>query len=62
MYERVAKEERCLFVGGVLRGILTDNSLKSDAVHPNGRGYAIMADRIATPINKLLKRANKARR
>jgi acyl-CoA thioesterase-1 len=59
MYERVAHDERCLLVSGVLRGIITDNSLKSDAIHPNGRGYAIMADRIATPVNRLLRKADR---
>jgi len=61
MYERVAKEERCLLVSRVLRGILTDSSLKSDAIHPNARGYALMADRLAGPLRGLIRRADKAR-
>ena len=61
MYARVASEERCLLVPGVLAGILTDNSLKSDAIHPNARGYDLMAQRLAGPCRKLIKRAQSAR-
>lgn len=61
MYERIAKEERCLLVPRLLRGILNDSSLKSDAIHPNARGYQLMAERLATPCKKLIARANRAR-
>ena len=61
MYERVAGEEHCLLVDGVLRGILTDPSLKSDEIHPNARGYQKMADRIASPVNRLIRKSNAAR-
>jgi len=62
MYKRVANDERCLFVSGVLAGILTDESLKSDAIHPNAKGYALMAKRIAGPVEKLIKASRKAAR
>ena len=61
MYKRVAKSERCALIEGVLSGILTDQSLKSDEIHPNARGYALMAERLAPPMRELLKRAEKAR-
>ncbi len=61
MYERVAKDERCLLVAGVLKGIWTDPSLKSDEIHPNGRGYQLMAERIAKPVKKLIGKADAAR-
>ncbi len=61
MYERVAKDEGCLLVGRVLRGILNDQSLKSDAIHPNAKGYALMAERVAGPCKKLIAKADKAR-
>lgn len=60
MYGRVGKDAGCLVIKGVLSGILTDASLKSDAIHPNARGYAKMADRIASPVNKLIRKANAA--
>ena len=61
MYERVAKDERCLLVPGVMKGILSDRSLKSDEIHPNARGYALMAERIAPPVAKLLEKADGTR-
>lgn len=55
MYERVAKEERCLLIPNILRGILRDPKLKSDEIHPNGPGYALMAERVAGPLKKLIR-------
>lgn len=59
MYERVAEEERCLLVAGVLAGILTDPALKSDAIHPNAKGYELMARRLSGPLKKLVKKAER---
>jgi len=61
MYERVAEEERCLLVAGTLSGILTNPALKSDAIHPNARGYDLMAERMAGPLTKLVERAEAER-
>lgn len=61
MYERVAEEEGCLLVPDVLDGILRDRTLMSDAIHPNGRGYRVMADRIAGPCRRLLQKADATR-
>ena len=58
MYERVAEEEGCLLVEGTLKGILTDPALRSDQIHPNARGYALMAERIAGPLRKLVAKAD----
>ncbi len=62
MYERVARDQGCLLVAGVLRGILTDPSLKSDEIHPNARGYQLMAERVAGPMRKLIAKAGRARK
>ena len=61
MYERVAEEEGCLLIEGTLKGILTDPKLRSDQIHPNAAGYALMAERIAGPLRKLVARANQER-
>jgi acyl-CoA thioesterase-1 len=61
MYQRVAKEEGCLLVNRTMKGILTDASLRSDQIHPNAKGYALMAERIAGPLQKLMKKAEGAR-
>jgi len=58
LYARVASDEGCLLVPDLVHGILNDPSLKSDEIHPNGRGYALMAERIAGPLTRLLKKAN----
>lgn len=55
MYKRVAKDERCFFVANVLSGILTHPELKSDEVHPNARGYQLMADRISGPLKRVMR-------
>lgn len=55
MYKRVAKDDRCLFVANVLSGILTNPELKSDEIHPNARGYQLMADRVAGPLQKVMR-------
>lgn len=61
MYERLADEERCLLVPRILSGILTDPSLKSDEIHPNARGYQLIAGRVAGPLQKLIRKAGGAR-
>ncbi len=61
MYERVARDERCLLVPDLLHGIISDPALKSDEIHPNARGYQLFAERIAGPCRKLLKRADASR-
>ena len=61
MYERVARDERCLLVPRITRNILNDQTLKSDAIHPNARGYQLMAERVAGPCKKLIAKADKAR-
>jgi acyl-CoA thioesterase-1 len=61
MYERVAEEERTLLVPGVLSGILTDSNLRSDAIHPNARGYELMAKRLSKPLRTLIAKADGAR-
>ena len=57
MYERVAEEEGCLLIPDLMDGILRDPALKSDAIHPNARGYRMMAERVADPLRKLIARA-----
>lgn len=58
MYENVAREEGCLLVPDVLDGILNNPKLKSDEIHPNAAGYALMAERIAGPLQKLKEKAD----
>ena len=61
MYSRVAAEEGCLLIPDLLHGILSDPSLKSDEIHPNARGYALIAERVAGPCKGLLRTADRLR-
>lgn len=44
VYEEVADETDVLFEDKILTHIERDNALKSDYVHPNAKGYEMMAD------------------
>lgn len=46
LYKEVAEEQNVPLVSGVLTEILADPSLKSDQIHPNGKGYKHMAELI----------------
>lgn len=46
LYEELAEELALPFEGEALAGILADNRLKSDAIHPNAAGYRQLAERI----------------
>lgn len=58
MYERVADETNALLIEDVLDGILSNPDLRSDAIHPNARGYALMAERIAPELEALIETAD----
>jgi len=51
-YADIAKEFRIPYEGEVLGKILKDGSLKSDQVHPNAKGYLLMAERVAELLRK----------
>ena len=61
MYAKVAKDEGCLLIPDLLDGIESNQSLKSDEIHPNARGYQLMAERIAKPCQKLIRKADASR-
>ena len=51
-YGEIAQEFHIPYEGDVLTKILRDSSLKSDQVHPNARGYRLMAERVAELLRK----------
>lgn len=51
-YLAIAKEFSIPIETDVLKDILTDNSLKSDLVHPNAAGYKLLAERVAALLRK----------
>lgn len=53
-FEAVAKRRRTAYVSNVLDDVVFDRSLMSDSIHPNDKGYRIIADRILPELRKLV--------
>jgi lysophospholipase L1-like esterase len=51
-YAEIAKELRVPYEDGVIGQILRDAALKSDPIHPNARGYRLIAERLAGLLKK----------
>ena len=47
MFKRVARKHGCVLVPDALEGILFSPQMKFDPIHPNDKGYALIAQRIA---------------
>jgi lysophospholipase L1-like esterase len=45
MYDNVCKETQALLIPNIFDGIIGDKSLMSDPIHPNDRGYALVAQK-----------------
>jgi acyl-CoA thioesterase-1 len=45
MYKKLAKDTGIILVPNVLKGLIGKEKYMSDPIHPNGEGYAIMAER-----------------
>ncbi len=52
-FRAIAAETGAAYVPNILRGIIGNPFLSSDAVHPNAEGYRIMAQRILPALEKL---------
>ena len=52
-YAQIAADLKVPYEDAALRSVLIDNSLKSDMVHPNAKGYA----QVAQAVKKVLERA-----
>ena len=61
IFEETAQQFGALYVAQVLKGILSDASLRSDPIHPNGAGYRLIAERIAAKIKPLLREGDRLR-
>lgn len=53
---RLAGEKGCVYIPYPMGGILRDPNLKSDPVHPNSKGYELIAERIAKQVEKYTRR------
>jgi len=45
MYQKVCKETQALLIPNLFDGIIGDKSLMSDPIHPNDRGYTLIAQK-----------------
>jgi len=61
IFEETARGFGALYIAQVLKGILTDSSLRSDPIHPNAAGYRMIAERIANKIKPLLDESDRLR-
>lgn len=53
-YEKIAEEYETGYVPDVLEGIILNRKLMYDSIHPNDRGYEIIALRITSVLEKVL--------
>lgn len=51
-YAGIAKELRLPYEEAVIGEVLRDHTLKADPIHPNARGYRIIAERVAAVLKK----------
>jgi acyl-CoA thioesterase-1 len=55
-YERLARQTKSIFIPNLLKGIITNPSLKTDYIHPNADGHRAIAERIYQVIKPYFKR------
>jgi len=53
-FENISEANSTAFVPNVLDDLIGDNSLMSDAIHPNDKGYAIIADKVYKVLKDLI--------
>jgi acyl-CoA thioesterase I len=51
-YAAIAREFRLPYEESVIAEVLKDASLKSDQIHPNARGYRVIAERLAAALKR----------
>lgn len=51
-YEEIARSFGIPYEGDILGRVLKDSSLKADHVHPNARGYRVIAEKVAELLRK----------
>jgi acyl-CoA thioesterase-1 len=45
-FSKLAQEKQTVYIPGIMSGIITNPSMKSDFLHPNGEGYKLIAQRV----------------
>ena len=54
-FKKLAHEKKAIFIPAVLNKIITNPAMKSDFLHPNARGYKIVASRVHSAIARYIK-------
>lgn len=57
-FKKIARKRKAVLIANVLKGVLDNPELKYDAIHPNEKGYELMAERILEKLLPLIQ-ANK---
>lgn len=52
-YTEVAKDKKVPLIGDALPEVLSDTALKSDQLHPNAAGHALLSDKIHEALKKI---------
>jgi acyl-CoA thioesterase-1 len=55
-YQALARETGAVYIPDLMKGVLADRALMVDQIHPNARGYAKIARRIADEAGDYVKR------
>lgn len=53
-YKKIAQEKGAVYVPGILNGVMGERGLMSDQIHPNAKGYAIVAEKVYKEIKGYL--------
>ncbi len=53
-YEQLCADNGCVLVADILGGIMGRRELMADQIHPNGRGYEVLAERFARAVEPYL--------
>jgi lysophospholipase L1-like esterase len=53
-FKQLAHDKKVLYLPNILDGVLAHPDLMSDEVHPNDKGYALIADRIAQVLEPMM--------
>ncbi|MCK9572525.1 MAG: GDSL-type esterase/lipase family protein [Candidatus Omnitrophica bacterium] len=55
VFKKLARKKQAIFIPAVLSRVITNPSMKSDFLHPNQRGYKIVASRVYKAISEYIK-------
>jgi len=53
LYAELGKEEKIPVIAGLFSGVLSQSDLRADTIHPNAKGYRVMADGLFAELKKI---------